>query len=245
MQIQKITLILFLILMSINSSAQSEYQGLYPMGDAAKAYLFDDGRFVIGAYATIIVGDWVKEKDVLVLKPQKAKFVLFGKQNPELKKGEAHIEFRGFKKDDSFFGTNTSDCKPIFDPQSVCEPEKTYSTTVTIKTNTILLGDRETYQFQTELYNDFIALYHTSNAYDRYYRINISQQNNDKTNIKQLSDLSEEEQSFWLDYKAVFDIEKANTHFAIDPDYKLIKPQVDPNKWSISETEPLFEIKCN
>ncbi|SKB91722.1 hypothetical protein SAMN05660841_03075 [Sphingobacterium nematocida] len=231
--------------MSINSSAQSEYQGLYPMGGGAKAYLFDDGRFVIGAYATVVVGDWVKEKNVLVLKPQKAKFMLFGKQNPELKKEEAHIEFRNFGKDDSFFCTDTNDCKPIFDLQSTCEPEKTYATTVSIKTKTILLGGRETYQFQTGLYNDFIALYHNSNAYDRDYRINISQENNDKANIKQLSDLSEEEQSFWLDYKAVFDIEKANTHFAIAPDYKLIKPQVDPNKWSISETEPLFEIKCN
>lgn len=245
MKSQKITLIIFLILMSINSSAQSEYQGLYHMGGGAKAYLFDDGRFVIGAYATIVVGDWVKEKNVLVLKPQKTKFMLFGKQNPELKKGEAHIEFRGFEKDDSFFGTNTNDCKPIFDLESACEPEKTYSKTVTIKTKTILLGDRETYQFQTGLYNDFIALYYPKSDYDRHYYIAISQQNNDKANMKQLSDFSEEEQSFWLEYKELFNIEKVNTHFGIDSDYKLINPQVDTNKLRIADIEPLFEIKCN
>lgn len=245
MTIRKITLIIFLILMSINSSAQSEYQGLYPIGGGAKAYLFDDGRFVIVAYATVIVGDWVKEKNVLVLKPQKTKFMLFGKQNTELKKGEAHIEFRNFKKDDSFFGTDRSDCKPIFDSGSICEPEKTYSKTVPIKTNIILLGDRETYQFQTGLYNDFIALYYPKRDYEKHYYIDLSQKSNEKANIRQLSDLAEEEQSFWLEYKTLFDIEKVNTYFGIDSGYQLITPQVDTNKLKTANTESLFEIKCN
>ncbi|MDR7211477.1 hypothetical protein [Flavobacterium piscis] len=239
---KKIPTLIF-IFMNFNGFAQSEYEGLYSI-KGAKAYLFQEGGFVAIGYGSVVIGNWEKEGDTLVLKPKKTKFLLFGKHTPGLEAETTRIEFRNFTNDRSFFGTNPTDCALVFGLESDCEPDKSYSKILSIKAKTILLGNRHTYTFQTNAYNDFITIYFPNRDYDKDYYINISPDNYNPEEVPKLSDLSEEEQSALLAYKEMMETREVHKYWGVSPEYNYIDAEVTPNEFVLSTTNPHFVIKC-
>jgi hypothetical protein len=104
---------MFMVFMTSCGKKNKEIIGRYRQ-DGANYFILENNQFIIVAYATLIYGKWeVDNNNNLTLSPKNPehRFVLYGRHNPNIKKGYK-IMFTGFEEDETFF-SNDKETKMI------------------------------------------------------------------------------------------------------------------------------------
>lgn len=128
--INKMLSFVILVLMAANSLAQQVNDGASgadrqktisgKYGGSSGICLFEDGRFLLYGYATIVFGSYVFEKDDLLFHPDRLdSFQLFGTQNPAL--GDSmQMNFVGFEERETLIQFNKDSIHRIFNADANC-----------------------------------------------------------------------------------------------------------------------------
>ncbi|QIH32606.1 preprotein translocase subunit SecD [Sphingobacterium sp. DR205] len=89
-------------------------------GDLSGICLFEDGKFMLYGYATMVFGSYVFEKDYLLFYPdQLPRFQLYANHNPTL--GDTvSVNFRGFEEGKTFVQFGDDNMHPVFNNGANC-----------------------------------------------------------------------------------------------------------------------------
>lgn len=176
----KILSLLSLILMVKNSMAQQiihylpsgkdrvkTISGQY--GDNSGICLFEDGKFMLFGYATLVFGSYVFEKDYLLFYPDEIPlFQLYAYQNPSLT-DSTRIDFVGFEQAKTFVQFENDSPKQVFNDNANCfnspfihQQPKTLQFLKFVALNQNIDQDStfQVFQYTNEgKFNDFLAIY--------------------------------------------------------------------------------------
>lgn len=149
-------------------------------GGGTTIAIMKDHKFVILAFATLIVGNWEVQEthpQKLVLSPLNPEgiFMVFGRKNPEIKNG-ARVYFSNPENAETYMQTASGEMKRIFNKDANCFqtpyvldveniPEQFFFADTTEE---ISYGDEEIlegkpkqlYRFSTQGYNEFLVEYY-------------------------------------------------------------------------------------
>ncbi|WP_373740662.1 hypothetical protein [Neisseria sp.] len=134
-----------------------------PNSGSTSLHIRPNGKFIIGAYATLIVGKWEQQGRYLILRPHNLpQFSVYGRTDPSLKK-EARLRFTGDLRG-LLIGSNLGAMYPYGDDRC---PDNTI---LHKKTDTLLLAatddelessakPKAAYRFDTGQANDLVVHY--------------------------------------------------------------------------------------
>ncbi|WP_343561255.1 preprotein translocase subunit SecD [Sphingobacterium sp.] len=89
-------------------------------GDLNGICLFEDGKFMLYGYATMVFGSYVFEKDYLLFYPDRLpQFQLYASHNPTLG-DDVSINFRGFEEGKTFVQFGDNNMQPLFNDGANC-----------------------------------------------------------------------------------------------------------------------------
>ena len=170
---KKTFLIVIAMLSFLWGNAQKNLTGYYKFPDTngdglggSSLALFENRKFVLVAYATLVVGKWDVENDVtLVLNPENPanSLQVFARNNPELKAG-AQIIFNGIENNEIYFGAAQNAMKRVFNNDANCF-DSPYILNEKSIAGTYFIADlenpenRKIFSFSTKNYNQFVIKY--------------------------------------------------------------------------------------
>lgn len=95
-----------------------QYAGRY--GNSNGICLFEDGKFMLYGYATIVFGSYSFDKDLLRFKPDKPeRFAVYAHKNPAI--GDStRINFAGFERGETFVQFNKEPLNRVFNRDANC-----------------------------------------------------------------------------------------------------------------------------
>lgn len=89
-------------------------------GNLSGISLFEDGKFMLYGYATMVFGSYVFEKDYLLFYPdQLPQFLLYANYNPTLG-DNVSVNFRGFEEGKTFVQLGDDNMQPVFNDGANC-----------------------------------------------------------------------------------------------------------------------------
>lgn len=138
-------------------------------GDLSGICLFEDGKFMLYGYATMVFGSYVFEKDYLLFYPdQLPQFQLYACHNPTLG-DEVSVNFRGFEEGKAFVQFGDDSMKPVFNDGANCfdfpyiyeQSHPMPQLKFTVQYEGFDAGPvYQTFRYQNDQrFNDFIAIY--------------------------------------------------------------------------------------
>lgn len=154
-------------------------------GTTEGIYLFEDGKFLLYGYATMIFGSYAFEKEYFRFYPDKPDhtFVIFGRKNKNITNG-MKVNFKGFERGTTFIQFDNGSTKRVFNENANC-----FSTPYVWETSYIPKRIRLTHIFDeywyrqptnTESftpdkdYNDFIMFYNKPDYYREPFDVSIT-----------------------------------------------------------------------
>ncbi|WP_312336856.1 hypothetical protein [Sphingobacterium sp.] len=176
----KLLVFISIILMKKNSMAQQithylpndkdrakKISGQY--GDNSGICLFEDGKFMLFGYATLVFGSYVFEKDYLLFYPDEIPlFQLYAYRNPRLT-DSIRIDFIGFEQEKTFVQFENNSPNQVFNDKANCfsppfiyqEPKIFQSLKfAALRQNVDQDTTYQVFQYTNEgKFNDFLAIY--------------------------------------------------------------------------------------
>lgn len=198
--------------------------------------------FLVIAYGTLIKGTWTVEKDILYLKPKNpdAKFYVYARKNPDIKKG-MRMSFMGDGVGSNILvGEFPDKMQPLFNDDANCMDypnvhvfkEKLLAITLLEEQNYEngrgVDIPKLMYNFPTGEYNDFIVQYMKDTLYYNDFVFKITKQGLSEMNEGSEKPLKKSSQKELSDEK---ELNFLNQSFdmAFDADYKLVNNAYNMN----------------